>query len=259
MLATATLRHSRLASRLASIVRSWEDVPLLQRLLRIDATALAPASNAGAQLEFIGVDGVGKTTLFNASVARLRSRWLFPHNLPLDAPLPTLDRDAILGHRRILEDSLLRIDRDGTDHRWWLIRARQLAVVCHRSLHSCDRRLPRGIAHHEGLFKNCAESVLALGTAVERLWRDRCFVHLRFEDPSLVVRHLEQRHACRSIPFDRHAILDQVLRQRDVMESLARRAVELGRPILPLQAEDDFQTLVRRVVDFQSSIGGEDA
>jgi ABC-type dipeptide/oligopeptide/nickel transport system ATPase subunit len=244
------LKHCGLALRDNS-----RDIRLLQQ------APVCPTS--GQIIELIGTRGVGKTTLNNALYRHLKDRWFFRGDLrftgPISvniSPLEALHRDIYF---RKLEDV-----KEVYDDAWKALTiCRQMSNVICESLLMATHTLPRGFILDEGLFKNFPAQVLTTDSeAVEELWRNRAFIHVRAKDPELALtRHLSRRSDRRQMGILQHRdtkefLRAQIKRHDALYDRIVARAQEIGRPALTVVVEEGIENNVRQILDFEKSLNG---
>ncbi|SDN89331.1 hypothetical protein SAMN05216196_102460 [Lutimaribacter pacificus] len=213
---------------------------------------------AGLIVEFIGAQGIGKTTIYNSVHGHIRDHWFFrPHLQNKVPPKDSLSPVSQL-HRNLYFQKIRRIETSGANPWRSIARAQQMARVASESLFISSHDFPRGFVLEEGLFKNFPEEILESDAeASHPLWSGRIFVYLRARDPGVVVSRWQQRASARGKILEyQHSIRDSDVRRRVETETtlydrMIERARDMGRPVLRLEAEDKVDENVRRVLDFE--------
>ena len=218
-------------------------------------------ATSGTIVEFVGTQGIGKSTLYWACQKQLEDRWFFRDDLSGLGPRSVDSGQVEQLHRDIVFRRMNRVDESGS-HPWRSItEARATAMVVYESLLISTHPFPRGFMLEEGLFKNFPEEVLALNDDESMaLWQNRAFVHLRARDPDLAVARFQKRavdRRSRGIIQDQES--DDDLRSRIETDNLKfdrmiEKAREFHRPSIVVYAEDDFAGAVKDVLEFEKSL-----
>jgi len=219
---------------------------------------------AGAILEYIGTKGVGKTTLYTHSLARLGHRWFSRHHIEALGSDIAASPEILSSHRAMLFSRLKALDEEALDAWRSVVMVQQASAVLRESLRLSVARFPRGFALEEGLMKNFTREVLELDPeASEPLWRNRFFIYVRAREIATVVERYQRRIRERRQQgfyqdFESDSdIVERVTRDNEVNDRLVNEAEERGRPVLVVHAEDDFEHSVQRVLAFERTVSAE--
>lgn len=139
---------------------------------------------AGKIVEFIGTQGIGKSTLNNDLHKSLKDNWFFRADLGQIGPSDTAAGEIERLHRDIYFHRIRHLQEEQADPWKSITTSRQMSKVVSESLTIQTNDFPRGFILDESLFKNFQREVLEL--AAERpdpLWVNRAFVYLRARDP----------------------------------------------------------------------------
>lgn len=228
---------------------------------RNDWGSLPKARTAGLIIEFVGPQGIGKTTLHSTVFERVREHWFSRRALQGRFPLSKASAHIAALHNDVLFRRMDRLENSNLTAWRRIQRAEQMARVAKESLLLSGSDFPRGFMFEEGLFKNFPQEILDIeAQAAKELWSNRIFIFLRARDPGVVVSRWLARSAERGHVLEyRHSVNEEV-RNRVENESvlydrLMRRAKSLGRPVLTLDAEDSVQHNARMILDFEREIG----
>jgi hypothetical protein len=216
---------------------------------------------SGLILEVLGTQGVGKTTLNNTVYQSIRSRWFLRGDVAFNGPTALTDGPIERLHRELL---FRRIDaiRAGEPDLWKSVGiTKQMAIIAYESLLMSTQTYPRGFLLDEGLFKNYFREVLEIDPhQAAPLWKQRAFVHLRARDPAFAAARYKKRvdFRRRTGAYQHEYSMEEVIARIDadteICERLCRTAEEIGRPVLTIYAEDDFDACVAKVLRFESSL-----
>lgn len=222
---------------------------------------LPPSPTRGLQVEIIGSEGVGKSTLAAGLFPHLRRDWLFRSDLLSLGPGGRHDDEIARLHRDLYMRLVDRLRQDQSDPWRTITLLRQKGEVLAESLTIATHDFPRGFFHEEGLVKGLPEEILALPDEVARpLWEKRVFVYLRTEDPDLIVSRYQGRAAARrsrGLPIELQS--DAEIRERAetfiaVFDRVLDRARAFGCPALVLSPEDRTELNVGRVLAFERTL-----
>ena len=171
---------------------------------------------SGTIVEFIGTQGIGKTTLHNAIYKSIRDRWFFRHTISGTQPQIVVSTKMEHIHQNIFFNGLKRIEKSEFDAWQTTRKASQMAEVIRESLLISTQDFPRGFILEEGLFKNFPSEVLDLSAEdQDLLWQDRAFIYLRTNEPGLAVSRFQMRaNERRRKGLLQHEITDQELLRR---------------------------------------------
>jgi energy-coupling factor transporter ATP-binding protein EcfA2 len=218
-------------------------------------------ATSGWTLEFIGTQGIGKTTLNNAVASKLRNHWFIRSDLGQIGRLATASVELENLHRQLFFDKVQHLAGIQPDTWRCITVARQMSKVIAESLTILGNHFPRGFLLDESLFKNFPREVLELSDDDARpLWKKRGFVYLRARDPQSVVERYQGRVAERArqgliqtAPEDAEvyarANADNVL-----FDAIVEKAHAFGCPALVVYAEDDHDENIRKILKFEHDL-----
>ncbi|WP_299964523.1 hypothetical protein [uncultured Roseobacter sp.] len=211
-------------------------------------------------MEFIGTQGIGKTTLNNALYKPFRAHWFFRFDLGQTGPSATASTAMEQLHRDIYFSKIQYVQQEQTDAWKSITIPRQMSRVISESLTILSNDFPRGFVLDESLFKNFPREVLSLtenGGAA--LWKQRAFIHLRARDPEFVVSRYQSRVAKRardgmlqSKPTDAD-VRARVDQDNALFDTITQKAQTFNCPVIVLYAEDDAQDNIRKILEFEEN------
>jgi len=216
---------------------------------------------AGKTLEFIGTSGVGKTTLFRASVASLKSRWFLSHHTDrLKRKAPPGEIDEIL--MRILKVRIESILDSESFCSWHSFIDLQLSVrVMRETMLVFHDPQSTGFAFDEGLFRHFPAEILQQGDEFPaQLWKNRAFVYLRARMPETALARLKSRKKMLAqqgpdrVRTD-DLLLSRIMKEQEIFDSILDKGTSLGCPVLVIDIEDPFQESVDKVLEFETTLG----
>ena len=219
--------------------------------------------SAGTIIEFIGTQGIGKSTLNNDLQRRLTGRWFFRADLTHIGPSASGVSDPILEklHRDIYFSRVRHLEETQPDPWKSLTQARQMSIVIGESLTIATNEFPRGFVLDESLFKNFPREVLTLEEDGARpLWQHRAFIYLRAKDPKLVVDRYQSRAAerkSRGLPLrlpDDAEVRARVEQDNEMFDQLTKQAQAFGCPVLTIWAEDEHAHNINKILDFEQKL-----
>jgi hypothetical protein len=218
-------------------------------------------STSGTTIEFIGTQGIGKTTLYNALPAPIKKRWFFRGDLLELGPNSVSSGHVEQLHRDIYFRKIHRVNTSQLDPWQSITVARQMATVIYESLMISSHYFPRGFLLEEGLFKNFPEEVLELSDdEAAPLWGNRAFVYLCARDLDVAVARFQRRTANRRNcdTFQHHLSNSEVRSRIEADNLLYDRIIEKAQAFacqsIILFAEDNFQSSVNNVLEFERSL-----
>ncbi|WP_300064304.1 hypothetical protein [uncultured Roseobacter sp.] len=218
-------------------------------------------STAGWIVEYIGTQGVGKTTLNNALYKSLRSDWFFRSDLGQTGPITAAPGMIERLHRDIYFQKIEYLRSKQVDPWESITVTRQMSRVMSESLTILTNDFPRGFIMDESLFKNFPREVLKLASDTpDPLWRNRAFIHLCTRDPDLVISRYQSRVAKRArrglmqVPPADEDVRTRVEEDKALFDKITERAKAFGCPVIVLYAEDDTQVNIRKILDFEKTI-----
>ena len=215
---------------------------------------------SGKILEFIGTTGIGKTTLFNKTMSKLRSRWLFAYHLGF-FKRKTLrsETDEIL--MRVLKNRTEKIYSSTSFCPWHSLLDLKLSVrVMHETMTVAQSEFPKGFAFDEGLFRHFPAEIVQLGDEIPvELWKNRAFVYLQAQTPETALSRLKSRkRTTAQIESQRVISDDQILlritNDQEMFRSIVDRALSFGCPVIVIDAENPHEDSIKKVLDFESSL-----
>ena len=223
--------------------------------------ALPRCPTAGWIVEFIGTQGIGKTTLSNSLHKTLRKNWFFRSDLGQTGPSPAVSKALENLHREIYFLKLKRLYEENADAWKILTAGRQMSRVISESLTILNNDFPRGFVLDESLFKNFHHEVLALaGDAPGPLWAQRAFIYLRTRDPEFVVARYQGRVAERAergmlqVPPSDAELRNRIEQDNDLFDAITQKAQAFDCPVIVLYAEDDTQENIRTILEFEETV-----
>ena len=230
-------------------------------LLKKTGYSFYTKETSGKVLEFLGTAGVGKSTLFHNSIARLRSRWMFAYHLDyLKRKAEPCEVDEIL--MAILKSRIDKITNAESFCPWHsLVDLQRSVKIMHQTMLIAHDVHPKGFAFHEGLFRHFATEIQQMGDKFPvQLWKNRAFVYLRSRNPETVFSRYRSREAISSkIERQRIGSDDQVLSrikmEQQNFQAIVDKAPSFGCPVLVLDAENPLKDSIKKVLEFERSLG----
>ena len=215
---------------------------------------------AGMTLEFIGTSGVGKTTLYRETMARLRNRWFFAHQLDfIKRKAPPSVKDRVL--MEILKSRIDKIINSEAYCPWHSLLDLKLSVrVIHETMITVHSSHPQGFVFDEGLFRHFPAEILLYGKDFPvQLWQNRAFVYLRARSPETALARLKSRTmSLAQIAVQREItdeqLLARIIHDQEMFQSIVGRASSFGCPVLVLDAEDPLMDSINKVLNFEKSL-----
>lgn len=223
--------------------------------------ARSRCATAGWTLEFVGSQGIGKTTLNNRLYKTLRAQWFFRSDLGQTSSPDTYSGTLEQLHRQIYFQKILWLYENQPDIWKSVTISRQMSRVISESLTILTNDFPRGFIMDESLFKNFPHEVLDLEEEQGApLWQRRAFIYLRARDPDFVVSRYQSRVIERarsgllqSRPSDAE-VRARVEKDNDLFDSMTDRAGKFDCPVLVLYAEDNEQENIRKILNFEKTL-----
>lgn len=231
-------------------------------LLKRTGYSFPTKETAGKTLEFLGTSGVGKSTIFNKSVARLKNRWLFAYHLGfLKRKSPPSEVDKAL--MDILMSRIATIKNSDSFCPWHSLIDLQLSVrIMHETMQVLHDVFPKGIAFDEGFFRHFAAEILQLGDDFpDQVWKNRAFVYLRTQKPETILLRHKARWMASATRGERQRvktddqILSEITHEQEMFQIIADRALSFGCPVLIVDAENPVEESVKKILDFEKSLG----
>ena len=226
-----------------------------------DLMARPRSSTAGWIVEFIGTQGVGKTTLNNALYKPFRENWFFRSDLGQTGPSPSTRGELEEIHRKIYFKKIRRLQKTGANTWKSITIPRQMSRVISESLTILTNDFPRGFVLDESLFKNFPREVLKLtGDVPGPLWQKRSFIYLRTRDPEFVVSRYQSRVEERSqrgmpqIPPSDDEVRARVEKDNVLFDALIAKARAFECPVIVIHAEDDDAENIRKILKFEETL-----
>lgn len=217
-------------------------------------------TTAGWTMEFIGTQGIGKTTLNNALYKPFRAHWFFRFDLGQTGPSTTASTDLEQLHRDIYFNKIERVHKEQTDAWKSITIPRQMSRVISESLTILSNDFPRGFVLDESLFKNFPREVLNLTQdGGDALWKQRAFIHLRARDPDFVVERYQSRVAKRArdgllqIKPEDAEVRARVDQDNALFDTITEKAQAFDCPVIVLYAEDDTEDNIRKILEFEEN------
>lgn len=212
-------------------------------------------------VEFIGTQGIGKSTLFNTCQPSISDRWLFRDDLRKASPVSVDTGQIEYLHHALYLRRIERLCADDLNAWQTILTGRQISRVMYESLFITSHTFPKGFLLEEGLFKNFPQEVLDLSDEeAEPLWKSRAFVHLRARESDLAVARYQRRVAeRRDRGIFQHQRSDQEVRSRVeadnmLFDQMVEKAKVFSCPEIVVYAEDSLQDVVQNVLDFERSL-----
>jgi len=218
-------------------------------------------ATAGWTLEFIGTQGIGKTTLNNALHKSFRKNWFFRYDLGQTGPSTQSFEELEQLHRDIYFQKLQRVQKTRPDVWNSITVPRQMSRVIGESLTILSNSFPRGFVLDESLFKNFPHEILNLpDTADDILWQKRAFIYLRARDTEFVVSRYQSRVAERArnglpqIKPEDADVRARVEKDNTDFDAIFEKARVLGCPSISIYAEDDTQQNISKILEFEKNL-----
>lgn len=260
-----TLPGSFRTQRMTSIINkllNLANLELRPRARTIAALNTAPkCDTAGQIIEFIGTQGIGKSTLNNGIYKSLKKRWFFRADLGEVGPAREVNTHIEQLHRDIYFSRLRHIEQTQPDPWHGLTAARQMSRVISESLTLLTNQFPRGFILDESLFKNFPAQVLELvPDTTDPLWSGRALIYLRARDPASVVARYKKRVAERGRgnllqrPPSDDTIRARIEHDTILFDQIFETAQRAARPALLLHAEDPHDENIAKILDFEKNL-----
>jgi len=226
-----------------------------------DLQSLPRLATAGSTIEFVGTQGIGKTTLFNACWPSIRNRWYSRRVLEGLGPSSVLSGSIECIHRNIFLNRINLLNSSDLDPWQNITHALQAATTIYESLMISSQDFSRGFVLEEGLFKNFPKEVLNLcDTKAAPLWEKRAFVYLRARDPDITLSRFQRREdKRRNRKIYQHYRPDDEVRSRidadnRLFDQMIDKAKVFACPLIVINAEDRLQDAVKDVLGFERSL-----
>lgn len=232
------------------------------QLLKKTGYSFYSKETSGKILEFIGTSGIGKTTLLNHTVARLKNRWLFGYCIDyLNRKDPPSEVDEVL--MKILIRRMENIKNSDSFCPWHSLLDIRLSVnVMHEAMFIAQNVFPKGFVFADGLFRHFSAEILQVGDELPgQLWKNRAFVYLRARTPETAMTRFKSREMRaaqighgpqRGTAQDR--VLSRVIQEQEMFQTIVEKALSFGCPVLVVDAEDSLQDSIKKVLEFESSL-----
>lgn len=218
-------------------------------------------ASAGWIVEFIGTQGIGKSTLNNDLHKSLKNNWFFRADLGQIGPTETSAEDIERLHRDLYFHRINHLQEERVDPWKSITTSRQMSKVISESLTILSNDFPRGFILDESLFKNFPQEVLKLGSACpEPLWSNRAFIYLRARDPDFVVSRYQNRVVERSNrglplrPPDDDEVRARVAQDNALFDQILETAKAFDCPAITVYAEDDHQENINKILVFERTL-----
>lgn len=224
-------------------------------------TSMARRDTAGRIVEFIGTQGIGKSTLNNDLHKHFKNDWFFRSDLGKIGPADASEGGVEQLHRDIYFQKIRYLEEHQPDPWKSITVARQMSKVIGESLTILTNDFPRGFILDESLFKNFPKEVLKLASEdPSPLWQNRAFIYLRARDPDFVIARYQGRVAERN----RRGLLQRqptseevraaVERDNRLFDQILDKAAAFDCPAIVVYAEDAHQNNISRILDFEKGL-----
>lgn len=225
-----------------------------------ELTSQSRCATAGWTLEFVGSQGIGKTTLNNKLYKTLRSKWFFRSDLGQTSSPDVYSGPLEQLHRQIYFQKILWLYENEPDIWKNTTISRQMSRVISESLTILTNDFPRGFILDESLYKNFPHEVMDLADNQSApLWQRRAFIYLKARNPDFVVSRYQSRVIQRarngllqSQPAD-DEVRARVEKDNVLFDTMTERARTFDCPVLVLYAEDNEQENVRKILEFEKT------
>ena len=214
-------------------------------------------ATAGQIIEFIGTQGIGKSTLNNDLHKPLKDNWFFRANLGEVGPATVSSVEIEQLHRDIYFSKILHLEKAQPDPWKSITTSRQMSKVISESLTILTNTFPRGFILDESLFKNFPREVLDVASEkATPLWANRAFIYLRARDPDFVVSRYQGRVAERGrrglsqLPPTDAEVRERVMQDNDLFDRIFEEARVFDCPAIIIYAEDAHQGNVEKILNF---------
>lgn len=215
-------------------------------------------ATAGKIIEFIGTQGIGKSTLNNDLHRSLKGNWFFRAHLGQMGPAKSSSGEVERLHRDIYFSRIRHLMKTQADPWKSITTARQMSKVVSESLTILTNDFPRGFILDENLFKNFPREVLELASETSSpLWTNRTFVYLRARDPEFVVSRYQGRVVERSNrglplrPPNDAEVRERVACDNEIFDQVIEKARAFDCPVITIYAEDDHQENINKFLEFE--------
>lgn len=220
-----------------------------------------PRRNASRHIEFIGPAGIGKSTIYEEVKRHVIGDWYYREHLQGMLEKYGDDGEAAR-HLQLLHGKLDHFDRYNLSGYgklkliWFFtdILLKDLAM-------SNNGSLSKKFLLDEGLCHNFSEELMDLPDAdLKVLMKERAFVFVQARDNSIIVDRIRKREGETGRKVMYHVGLDDdALKELSdastlLFNAFMERVETLGVPVCRIFAEDDFQTNIKRVLDFERNI-----
>lgn len=220
------------------------------------------SKNANRHIEFIGPAGVGKTTICDEVKKYMVGDWNYKENL-LDIMIKynegKLDENLYL---RLLCNKVKHLENYDLSsyQKIRLIEFFSDVLLKDLAIHSSDLSSKRFFLD-EGLCHNFSEELIDLTDSdLKILMTGRAFVFLQARNSAAVVNQIRKREretgqiAAYHVRLGDNALRDHTEKTSLFISAFVDRVEALGLPVCKIFIEDDFQTNVKHVLDFENRL-----
>jgi hypothetical protein len=211
-------------------------------------------------VEFLGPSGIGKSTIFNKSKAKLKYPWNFGYNSEL-YKMASCEEEIADIYRQLYWSSLQKVKSKGVNP---VNETETIVNIIKRFQADLSMRCvsyTRGFFLAEGVFAYCSASAMELNKVLlKKITVGRSFVLVLPEKTETAVERFVEREKKTGIKrnYFRHLSHEELyeVQKRAINKQLEfGQAVErLGCKVLWLRAEDDVGKNVKKVIEFESNV-----
>lgn len=233
---------------------------------RIDPGPLSASS--GRVIEFVGVSGVGKTTLARRLPDVLGGRWYFVEHIPsIQDHAFRLPPERQAFYDRLIETKIGAVRESGRHLYQQLTNLSTFASNLNRDMAIRQSPVSRGFIQHDGVLHAYCDEILLAGAAdpagAATFLKDRAIVHMVAKRPETVLARIRARRRklgelrMNNYPgLDDATVLDMTLEKDRQRRMLCKTCEEMGLPVLRLVAEDPTGTNLERILEFEARLLG---
>ncbi len=223
-------------------------------------------ASSGRVIEFVGVSGIGKTTLARRLQGSLGGRWYFvEHVASIQEAAFRLPPGRQAFYDRLIEAKIAAVRGSGRHLYQQLSNLSTFSTNLLRDMAIRQAPVSRGFVQHDGALHVYCDEILIAGQAdpvgMETFLRDRAIVHIVARRPETVLARIRARRReageakLNNYPgLDDATVLDMTLEKDRQRRILCTICEEMGLPLLRLDAEEEPETNLRRIVDFEAQL-----
>ncbi|WP_426483861.1 hypothetical protein [Flavobacterium sp. 2] len=211
-------------------------------------------------VEFVGVSGIGKSTLYHATIKRLSGQWKFNFfNLKFEESL--FDNKISEIHWSLLKDKLSNVDIYSCDHSRKIQLLSYFNKVLLDNLKMINENDQIGFFIEEGVSHNFSEELQKLSDEeLKVILKNRFLIYVKTNDPSIVVTQIRKRtneggHTVfHHIGLNDEQLSELVVDDMKQLESFFNRIEKIKIPFCSINIEDGLEAGISKIVQFENQI-----